>query len=322
MLNNLTKLPRTFFINAKIKAVISVGIILLAFAFVPILVRLGEREMSFHAVIFNRFWISSVILSVWSGQQAIKTKLLGNLIKPSPSLSFPLVILLLGAGLSFTVVQVFWAWSLTQTSIANSALFHSFTPLFTTFLGWLLLSQKFDNKFLIGLMIAIAGSIITGIDDFVIEISKIQGDINALISAFFLAFYLLLVEKLRKELNTSTILLSSVFIGTLAILPIQLIKKEEIFPHSTSGWLAVIGLAFLFILSFGLITQLLHTLSSGFIALTILLDPVLAAFLGWVIFSETLDLFNLLAFPVILLGIYLGINSESAIVSDDLIQEH
>jgi drug/metabolite transporter (DMT)-like permease len=52
-------------------------------------------------------------------------------------------------------------------------------------------------------------------------------------------------------------------------------------------------------------------LSSGFVALFLLLEPVITAILAGVLFSETLSLFNWFAFSVVLAGIYLGKSSGS-----------
>ncbi|WP_445305223.1 MULTISPECIES: EamA family transporter [unclassified Microcoleus] len=63
----------------------------------------------------------------------------------------------------------------------------------------------------------------------------------------------------------------------------------------------------------GLLAYSLSKLSSGFVAVTLLFEPVLASIFAWVIFSERLGFFDLMAFVVILCGIYVAQSSQSAV---------
>jgi len=314
MTNRLTIFQESsLFYNPKTRAIVAMGISLVALAFVPILIRLGESKISPHALIFHRLWIASVILGLWKKFYPLQNQFSLDLSKVFiPDINKNLA-LFLATGIFFASHQIVWAWSLTQTTIANSALLHNFTPVFVAVAGWLLFGQIWDKKFITGLSIAIGGSVILGIDDLLYGTSKLQGDTIALLSALFLAIYLLLAERVKNQLDSTTILFYCCFIGSLWILPILLIAQDKIIPTSESEWLILVGLGLLTIL--GNITMLyaLNSLSSGFVAVTMLLDPILSAILAWAIFSETLDFYNLLAFPVILLGIYLATNSQSVI---------
>lgn len=62
----------------------------------------------------------------------------------------------------------------------------------------------------------------------------------------------------------------------------------------------------------GILLYSLKKFSSGFVSLLMLLDPVIAAILSAVIFTERLSLTNWLAFVVILTGIYLAKSSGVA----------
>ncbi|NES83570.1 MAG: EamA family transporter [Moorea sp. SIO2B7] len=73
-------------------------------------------------------------------------------------------LLLLILALICGAYQLFWVWSLTQTSVANSEVMHCLAPLFITLIGWSLFGQQFDRKFLIGMTIAITCAISLNID--------------------------------------------------------------------------------------------------------------------------------------------------------------
>ncbi|HLO48629.1 MAG TPA: DMT family transporter [Kamptonema sp.] len=319
MTNKLTISQESFLVDPKTRAIASLLLGVAILATVPILVRLSENEISPNAVIFHRLWIAAIMLGLIKGLPIISNKLfnidnnIDNQIAPVESYIRGKVGLLLATGIFFVGSQIGWAWSLVQTSIANSALLHNFTPVFVTVAGFLLFNQRFDSRFIIGIIVGISGSVILGLDDILYGTSKIQGDVIAFISTFFLAIYLLLVERIRNQLDTITTLLCCSLIGTFATLPILLTNTDRIFPSSWLGWLALMGLGLSVVLGHGLIVYSLKCLPSELVAVTMLLDPVFTAILAWAIFSETLDLYNLLAFITILVGTYLATTSPSAI---------
>lgn len=209
-----------------------------------------------------------------------------------------------------TSAAVLWGLSLTQTSIANSAVMHNLTPLFTTLAGWLFFKSQFSVRFILGTVIAVGGTIILAINDFQLDILKIQGDILAILSAVLWAINLLTTEKLRNRFSSDFIVLSVCIVGMLLTMLLTLALGEPLFPSSLQGWLTALALAIVGqIFGLGLLTYSLNYLSSGLVALVFLLDPVLTAIAAWVTFKEALSTWNAIAFGIILLGIYLGVSA-------------
>jgi drug/metabolite transporter (DMT)-like permease len=227
------------------------------------------------------------------------------------------ILLLLVTAAFFCGTQILWAWSLTQTSVANSTLLHGLTPFFTALGGYLLFNQRFDYKFLVGLLIASVGTIILGLDDLQLTSIKLQGDLLAFLSALFWSAYFLAIEKLRTQLTAITILTWVYRIATLWFILILVIAHNDWFPHSWSGWLNVISLALTLIFAHGLLAYSLKYLPSSLTAMIYLLDSVLTGFLAWIIFAETLSWLNLVAFAIILLGIYLALSTNKRVQLDD-----
>lgn len=62
--------------------------------------------------------------------------------------------------------------------------------MFITVAAFLLLGQRFDSKFVIGMIVAISGSVLLEVDHISYTTSQIQGDVLALLSALFFAIYL------------------------------------------------------------------------------------------------------------------------------------
>ncbi|XZO02749.1 MAG: DMT family transporter [Microcoleus sp.] len=291
---------------------------IVAIAIAPILIKFSENAISPNATVFNRLWTAAVILGLWSGIQAVSQRLSNTQPVEKNLYSNRTVGLLMIAGISGSFFQVLWAWSLTQTSVANSALMHSLTPLFTTLVGWIFFNRRFDKKFLIGMVIAIGGASALGLLDLQIDINKVQGDAIALLSAIVFGIYLLALEEIQKSLTSITTILWCCAIGSLSLLPLLLITEgtlelDDIFPNSISGWLIAIALGLTIAVGHSLLTYSLKLLSSGFVSVSILLDPIFTAILAWVFLSEALSFSNLLAFVVILLGIFLTLSSPSAV---------
>ncbi|NES72803.1 MAG: DMT family transporter [Okeania sp. SIO2D1] len=299
--------------NPTLLALIAIFTAIVALSLAAIFIRLSERELGPFATIFNRFWIASLFLGLL---QIINR---AGLSEKTPSNDSQLdytardFLLLIASGIMFWGCLASWAWSLTQTGVANSTILHNLTPLFTTLGVWLLFGQRFDRRFLVGLSLAMIGAMALGLDDLYLGADNFIGDVAALLSAVFSAGNLMLIEKLRNKFAATTIILWCCVVGAIVSFPIVLLTEQRLFPISWSGWLAVLGLAIVCqIIGQCLQAYSLKNLSSGLIGIFLLLDPVLAALIAWVIFSESLSLFNWLAFCVVLLGIYLAKSSRYA----------
>ncbi len=299
--------------QGKLGAIVSLSAALLAVSFAAIFIRLSEGEISANATVFNRLWIATVVFAVWNGVGAARRQISET--EPQVRSNYTLrdLMLLIAVGIVSSASLGFWAWSLTRTNVANSTVLRNLTPLFTTLGGWLLLGRRFDRRFLVGMAVALAGAIAIGLDDLQTAGENLAGDLAALLSAMFYAGNLLIAEHLRTKFPATTILMWRCFIGSLLILPLVLLAGDRIFPYSWQGWLAVIALAVICqAFGQGLLIHSLGRLSSGFVALFLLLEPVITAILAWILFTENLSLFNWLAFSVVLAGIYIAKSSNSA----------
>jgi len=292
----------------------ALGLGVIAISFAPIFISLSEGELGPNATIFNRFWVATVTLGLWNGVSIVRGRLFDKQsIKPQPY-SIETLGLLLAAGIVISVALILWAWSLTKTSVANSTFMHYLTPLFVILGGWLIWGRRFDKRFILGMVIAIAGAGILVVKDFASAGDKLTGDLAALLSAFFCALYPLFVEQLRTKENSIIIITWVSAIASGLLLPVVIFTEDRLFPYTISGWVSVMGLALLCqVLGLVLFAYSLKRLSSGFTSLSSLLVPVLSSLEAWVIFSETIDGYTVVSFVVILLGGYLAVSSKSAI---------
>ncbi|MGB3512066.1 MAG: DMT family transporter [Microcoleaceae cyanobacterium] len=296
------------------RAIVAIIAALIIIAFMPIFIRVSESEISPNATVFNFSWTGTVLLLLWNGLSILKSRgsVNSKLIEQSPYTPKNLV-LLLAIGLCNTAIGMLWSWSLVKTSVANSELLHSITPLFAVLGGAIFLGQKFDRSFVIGVGIALTGAVVIGLDDISISPSKLEGDGLAILSAIFWAVSLLIQEKLRIQFSATTLILWCWVLSSLFMLPIILVTGDQLFPHSGNSWLSTIFLGLAGVLNMILTAYSLKWLSSGLVSTILLLNPTLTAILAWAIFSETLSMLNLLGFVVILLGIYLVISGKGGV---------
>ena len=272
----------------------------------PVLIKWSQQYIGLNATIFHRFWIATVILGLWKGVKSLAFQP-QKASTPQEAYTIYDILLLLLTAILISGSQLLFAWSLTETSVANSSLLHNMTPIFATLGGWLLLKHSFNRKFLMGMTLAIVGAITISIQDFQIANDHLIGDSLALLSAVFYGANFLVVEKLRVKFSTISILLWSCFFRTFLTFPLAVFTEDRLFPSSLQGWLPVIFLAiFCQVIGSGILFYSLKQFSSGFASLFLLLEPIIATILAWVIFGEHLSLFNGLAFIVVLVGIYVA----------------
>jgi drug/metabolite transporter (DMT)-like permease len=187
-------------------------------------------------------------------------------------------------------------------------------PIFVGLAGYFLFGQKFDRRFVIGLVLAIAGAVAFELSEAQFSADQLQGDALAFISAVFIATYLILIEKLQGRFSTSTIMMWRCGITTTFLLPLLPFIEDRLLPQTQNGWLLIIFQAlFCQVLGQGLLAYSLSKLSSGVVAITLLLEPIIASIFAWFIFGEQITLADWICFVVVLGGVYLAQSSKAAV---------
>jgi drug/metabolite transporter (DMT)-like permease len=303
---NLQKKPR-----ADLISTLKLCCAILAISSAPIFIRFSETGLGPNATVFNRLLIFVLIFgSIQSARLGLSPR------APKTSDAEPITPQLFGLLLGVGIISVFslglWATSLEYISVAKSMLLNNLTPIFTTLGSWLLFRKQFDTRFLIGMVIALIGAIALGAEDLYSVDNNLLGDGFALLSAVFLAAYLMMVEKLRTRFSATTILLSRAIVGSMVLLPLTWFTEGQVFPTTATVWGAVIALGII-CEGFGqrLLADSMSHFSCSFIALVLLLEPILSTILAWIIFAEKLGPVTWISFAVVLTGIYLATSSPS-----------
>ena len=208
------------------------------------------------------------------------------------------------AGLLFAGDLAVWHWSIYFTSVANATLLANCAPLFVVLGGWFIFGQRVSRTFLVAMGVALVGTVLMVGTSFRIGLQHLWGDTLGLITAIFYASYILTVKRLRDEFSVATVMTWSGIACSAALLPIALLSSEQILPVSALGWVPLLGLALISqVGGQSLIAYALAHLPAAFSSVGLLLQPVMATVLAWLMFGETLRPWQAVGGMLVLVGI-------------------
>lgn len=215
---------------------------------------------------------------------------------------------MLAAGVAFAGDLAFWHWSIRFTSVANSTLLANLASIFVTLAAWILWKQRPSVLFLAGLAAALAGVSLLVRASLGFSPTALLGDGLGVVTALFYAWYLLSVKGLRDRGAATLQLMAVTTTLTAAILlPVALVSGEALLPPTATGWLKLLGLAWIsHAAGQGLIAYALAHLPAEFSSVGLLLQPVMAALFAWVLLGESLSVLQVAGGLVVLAGIALA----------------
>jgi len=265
----------------------------------PIFVRVSELGPM--ATAFYRPFLAIPVLMLWLAADRRQ-----NPASPKPAGRGDYIRLLL-AGAFFSGDLAFWHLSIMNTSVANATLFANFAPIFVTLGAWLLFAHRVTRQYLTGMALALAGAAVLAGESFALAPENLLGDFFGLVTAMFLASYILAVSRLRAGFSTATTMAWS-SLGTAAVLfPVALLSGEAMLAATFYGWMVLVGLALLsHAAGQGAIAYALAHLPAGFSSIGLLLEPVAAALLAWIILAEAVSPWQAAGGAIILWGIVLA----------------
>lgn len=219
---------------------------------------------------------------------------------------------LLAAGVAFAGDLAFWHWSIQYTSVANSTLLANLATIFVTLAAWLVWKQRPTRLFLAGLAAALAGVAMLVQTSLAFSPTALLGDALGVVTAMFYAWYLLSVKEIRDR-GAATLQLMAVTttITAALLLPVALASAhqsgEPMLPQSLSGWLVLLGLAWVsHSAGQGLIAYALAHLPAAFSSVSLLFQPVMAGVFAWLLLGEPLVALQVAGGAVVLAGIWLA----------------
>lgn len=214
------------------------------------------------------------------------------------------------AGVFLALHFAFWITSLSFTSIAASTALVTTNPIWVTLFSWLFLKEPPTPLTLLGVGVALAGGLLVGLGEGQEGgANPALGNALALLGAVSVSAYFLLGrEAQRRGLSILEYIRLAYPAAALVLLPLAPLFGTPYFGHPP--------MAYFWILLMALIPQLIGHTSFNWatrhvppvlVTLVILLEPVGASFLGYLLFGEFPGVRVLLGAAALLFGVALAV---------------
>lgn len=216
-----------------------------------------------------------------------------------------------GAAVFLALHFATWIASLDFTSIANSVVLVTLTPVWLAIWAVVALRQPPGRRTWLAVALALAGSVIMGWGSARVGLETLLGDGLALLGGLLFVGFLLLAEAIRRTVGIVAFV-TLVYSGAAILLWVAVFALG----------LPLVGLAletYLAFIGLGLVSQIIgHTgfnwavraISPMVLALLFLTEPLLSTALGWLYFGEGFARETAIGGVLVLAAIYLGVRAS------------
>jgi len=278
----------------------------------PILVRLSELgpiATGFYRVSFAIPFFALLLL--WDEKEENRVNQKGSAFRQLLIKTRQDHLALMLIGFIFGLNQIFWHLSLQYTYVANATLLANMSALFVIPLGWLFFGRRVKLLFIVYALCSFSGvALLLSVS--MADFSLLQGDLMAIGAAVCYAFYQLAIGSIRRRYSVAEQMLWTAVWSSIFLLPCVWLFDEQLLITSFYAFIVLFCLSFFcHFIGQGAISFALGYVSPNLVSLTLLIQPVTAAILGWIVFSEMLGGLQLAGMLIILLFIYLARRTSS-----------
>lgn len=204
-----------------------------------------------------------------------------------------------------------WFESLRFTSVASSTVLVTLQPLFAFVGGYFLFGEKLTRRALFGGLLAIAGSVIIGWQDFQISGVALFGDLLAFIAAGLITGYFFLGQGLRKKLPLIPYAIIGYGSSAIFLFAYSVMSGCSLTDYSADNWLWFLCLALIStILGQTIFNWLLRWLSTSTISMSIVGEPVGTCVLAYFVLGQGVTLQQAIGITIILVGIAIFLSKQ------------
>lgn len=227
-------------------------------------------------------------------------RLRGEPIRVSGRLLWPLV----AAGLFFAADLAAWHLGIVRTTLANAVLFANSASIAFAAYGFIVARRLPGPTVALAMMLAVVGiGLLIGRS---VDLSPrhLAGDLLSLAAAGFYTLYLIVVGRTRSEgLGALPLLALASAAGAAALWPAALLIEGRVMPDL---WWPLVVLALSSqVFGQGLIVYAVGHLQPVVVGLCLLVQPVIAAAIGWTLFGERLGAVDMAGALLVLAGLVL-----------------
>lgn len=199
-----------------------------------------------------------------------------------------------------------WISSIKMTTIANSTILVSCSPIFVALANYIITKEKLNKKMFAGILMSLTGTIIIALGSSGATANNVMlGNLLAFLGAVFVAVYLVIGGIVRKNLNALVYVFIVYTVSTIVLFIMCITSKTPIYPYALKEFMLFIALAFFCsILGHTVYNYMVKYVSSTLISVSTLSEPVFASTLAMLIFKEIPSLYTLIGGIIIITGIF------------------
>jgi drug/metabolite transporter (DMT)-like permease len=284
----------------KHQAIFVLGIGLIAISFASIFIKLCNAPSLVIAA--YRLTIASVFYIIFTRIRS------GPILTAYSRSQFKIVLI---SGVFLTVHFATWITSLKFTSVASSVVLVQSAPIFVAMGSFIFLKEKPSKLMLLGILIALAGSIIISAHDFSLDKNSLMGNLLAVAGAIGAAGYLLAGRKIRAEIDTFRYVTVVYSVTAILLLLLALLSGNSLVGYTPKTYLLLFAIAMIpQVIGHTTVNWALKYFSATAVAVIILGEPIGASFLALVILGETLSAVKIIGGVIILTGVIIAIVAE------------
>ena len=211
------------------------------------------------------------------------------------------------AGVFFALDLGFWHYGIRYTSVTNATVLSNLTPVVVTAFAWVFLKERPKALFLVAVAAAVGGAWLMAIENGGgALVNQPLGDAFSLMTAFWYALYFLAMSQGRKTEGASRLMFWVSLAGAPMLLVASLGLGEPLTPATLAGWAACLGLGLMHVAGQGSIAWAMGRLPMSTASVVVLVQPVVAGLLGWMLFAERIGPLQALGAAVTLGGVVLA----------------
>lgn len=194
-------------------------------------------------------------------------------------------------GLCFAADLASWHAGILKTSLANATLFGNSATLFFPVYGFVVARMWPSRSQGLALLLALVGAALLMGRSFQIAPEHLGGDLLCLLAGLLYTFYFAAMARARDTLPPLPALAAATLASLLPLLLFAVLLGETVMPRH---WGPLLALALASqVLGQGLMIFALGQVSPLIVGITLLIQPVVGAAIGWVRYGERLDAIGL-----------------------------
>jgi len=194
--------------------------------------------------------------------------------------------MILFAGLFFAADLASWHVGILHTKVANAALFGNITSLLLPLWAIIALRQRPAVLQIVALVLAAIGIALLMGGNYELSPQYLRGDLFCILAGIMYTGYIVVLQHVRQTLGGWAVLTVSSAAGVFPLLLFAMLLGERIMPQD---WTPLLILALSSqVVGQGLLMYALPWFIPLIVGLVLLVQPVIAALVGWAVFGEVM----------------------------------